>query len=376
MIEDLAYAEPSQQKLQNDIKHQKLVEKLDLASDSDGSIGAKIHKIFIGNSPKAQNIKQMITLAASSDCPILITGSSGCGKEVTAKAVHAISSRRDKPLISINCGAIPNELIEAELFGHRKGSFTGAYQDHIGLFEQANGGTLFLDEIGDMPLNLQVRLLRILEDGLVRSIGGKTEKQVDVRIIAATNQEIALAIARGAFREDLYYRLSVLSIDIPTLKERSSDIHALTEHFVKQASNDKKVNISKAGWNMLCHHSWPGNIRELRNWVSRVLLFNDAGQIIDAERVKLLIDMGNPKQIKSDIINQDNITNKTNIYYRKTQTESGFNLREYLNNEEKRYMRIALRNSNGVVQNAAIAVGMKRTTFVEKMKRYHMQGKV
>lgn len=348
-----------------------LIEKFDLSKDDDGQVSSKIDTVFIGNSDAAKNVKQMIILCAKSSCPILITGPSGSGKEVTAKAIHALSARSDKPLISINCGAIPTDLIESELFGHCKGAFTGAHKDYVGLFEQANGGTLFLDEIGEMPLCLQVRLLRVLEDSIIRAIGGK-EKKLDVRIIAATNMQIGHAIGKNKFREDLFYRLSILSIDMPSLAQRRDDIADLVDHFMGQISNEP-IMISDAAWNILLDHKWHGNVRELRNWVSRAALF-DSANIIDAQRVRTLIAMGSPRyhmHQETAYYDQSNIVT-TPLQDSAEKLKNDFNLREHVMSEEQKYMRIALSQSNDVIAKAAKAIGLKRTTFVEKMKRYNM----
>lgn len=347
-------------------KYDDLPEKFDLISNQDGKLRNKIDTLFIGNSVAARNVKQMIELSASSSCPILITGPSGSGKEVAAQAIHALSPRRNKPMISINCGAIPQELIETELFGHSKGAFTGAHKNHIGLFEQADGGTLFLDEMGDMPLHLQVRLLRTLEDGIVRAIGGQ-EKKVDVRIIAATNRDIGHAIGKGEFREDLYYRLSVLSIAIPSLNERRDDIRDLSKYFIDQIS-DESLTINQAGWNALIHHNWQGNVRELRNLVARICLFHPSG-LVDEKRIKSLLKMGVATQEQSfAYFNQPDIIDEAEPII----LEDGIDIRSHLREEEIKFMKLALKQANGVIAQSARSLGMKRTTFVEKMKRYKL----
>lgn len=351
-------------------KYNELPEKFDLISNHDGILQNKIDTLFIGSSVAARNVKQMIELAAPSSCPILITGPSGSGKEVAAQAIHALSPRRGKSIISINCGALPSELIESELFGHSKGAFTGAHKDHIGLFEQADGGTLFLDEIGDMPLNLQVRLLRTLEDGMVRAIGGQ-EKKIDVRIIAATNKDIGHSIGKGAFREDLYYRLSVLSISIPSLKDRRDDVRALIEYFGEQISNEQ-LTIDKAGWHTLINHDWGGNVRELRNFVSRASLFHSL-EVMGAQRVLSLLKMG-MVQVEQKVAYFDQPATAPDIIneIESIILDDGFDIRSHLKEEEIKFMKLALQQANGVIAQSARALGMKRTTFVEKMKRYNL----
>ncbi len=347
-------------------KYDNLPEKFDLISNQDGKLHNKLDTLFIGNSIAARNVKQMIELSAASSCPILITGPSGSGKEVAAQAIHALSPRRNEPMISINCGAIPQELIETELFGHSKGAFTGAHKNHIGLFEQADGGTLFLDEMGDMPLHLQVRLLRTLEDGMVRAIGGQ-EKKVDVRIIAATNRDIGHAIGKGEFREDLYYRLSVLSIAIPSLNERRDDIKDLSAYFIDQIS-EQPLTIHPAGWDALIHHNWQGNVRELRNLVARICLFHPSGVVGEA-RIKSLLKMGIASREQSlAYYNQPDIMDEAEPML----LEDDFDIRSHLREEEIKFMKLALKQANGVIAQSARALGMKRTTFVEKMKRYNL----
>lgn len=347
-------------------KQDALSEKFDLISNKDGTLENKIDRLFIGRSLAAQKIKQMIMLSAPSSCPILITGPSGSGKEVAAKAIHALSPRRNKPMISINCGAIPSDIIESQLFGHSKGAFTGAYKDHMGLFQQADGGTLFLDEIGDMPLHLQIRLLRTLEDGKIRAIGGQ-EKKIDVRVIAATHKNIGHAIGKGEFREDLYYRLSVLNIAIASLNERRDDLKALTEYFIDQMSNEPII-IDRSGWNILLQHDWHGNVRELRNLVARTCLFH-AQETIDAQRIQSLLRMGMALQEKKiAYYNQAEIVTEADPVI----LDDDFDIRSHLRGEEIKFMKLALNQTNGVIAQSARALGMKRTTFVEKMKRYQL----
>ncbi len=352
------------------LPHESLIQKFGLLQNNDGQIQSAIDTLIIGSSPKALELKQMVQLASGSEYPVLVTGPSGCGKEVAARAIHAASDRKQKKFIALNCGAIPHDLIEAELFGHTKGSFTGAHQDRIGLFEQADGGTLFLDEIGEMPLDLQVRLLRVLEDSTIRSIGGIHEKTINVRIIAATNKEIGSLIDKEKFREDLYYRLSVLSINIPTLQDRAEDIPELVEYFVQNTTDVSHIQLSHNAWKLLSQYHWPGNIRQLRNWVSRASLFNNM-DIINEQRVQILLDMGIPKT-QSEVDNTIMFPQKQVILNEILDRKNAkiFDLRKYLENEEKKYMRIALREANNVVQKAVNLTSMKRTTFVEKMKRY------
>lgn len=237
---------------------------------------------MLGNSPKMEDIYRLSSQVAKSDATALILGESGTGKELLAKAIHVNSNRKDRPFVIINCGALPENLIESELFGHKKGTFTGALFDKKGKFEMADGGTLFLDEIGELQPHLQVKLLRILQDGIVDKIGGTKQIKVDVRIIAATNKDLEKLIEKGGFREDLYYRLCVIPINLPPLRERRGDIPLLTDYFLKSClkkMNMDKVKIDKKAMKLLVDYRWPGNVRELENMVERMVVTNQTGTI-------------------------------------------------------------------------------------------------
>lgn len=238
--------------------------------DDDGSWRSAI----ITRSPAMEDILSQAKLIAQGDVSVFLNGASGSGKELFANAIHKASPRRDKPFIAINCSAIPEALLESELFGHRKGSFTGAIKDHEGLFLAAGGGTLFLDEIGDMPLALQAKLLRVLQENMVRPVGSTESVPVDVRVISATHKDLEDAMEKGEFREDLYYRLNVVSIDIPLLSERREDIPLLTQHFLKnicEKSNKQITAFSPEAMEMLVSAPWPGNVRQLLNVVEQVV---------------------------------------------------------------------------------------------------------
>ena len=229
---------------------------------------------MIGISEPMTKLFERIKHASATDYPVLITGSTGTGKEVAANAVHNLSQRADKPLIIVNCGAIPENLIESELFGHEKGAFTGAASRQIGKFEKAEGGTIFLDEIGELPLSMQVKLLRTLQESTIERIGGNKTIHLNVRIIAATNRNIEEAVQNNTFREDLYYRLSVVPIHLPTLKERSEDILVLAHHFLQEEAKVVQrgsLSFSPSAITALAAHNWPGNVRELQNRVRRAL---------------------------------------------------------------------------------------------------------
>ena len=230
---------------------------------------------MIGESPALKNIQSMIEKVAPSDARVLITGSNGSGKELVAHAIHSLSERSKNPIVEVNCAAIPSELIESELFGHVKGSFTGAIKDKQGKFEQANGGTLFLDEIGDMSLVAQAKVLRALQENKVSPVGSDKEIKVDVRVLAATNKDLKKEIEAGKFREDLYHRLSVIEIHVPSLDERKDDIPILVKHFAKIISEEQGTSVKEfddKAIKTLQNFSWTGNIRELRNVVERLII--------------------------------------------------------------------------------------------------------
>jgi two-component system nitrogen regulation response regulator GlnG len=245
---------------------------------------------LVGRSAPMQAVYRMITRVLRNDLTVLVLGESGTGKELVAEAIHQLGHRREGPFVAVNTAAIPAELIESELFGHEKGAFTGAFARHIGKFEQANGGTLFLDEIGDMPMQAQTRLLRALQSGSVRRVGGREEVRVDVRIVAATNRDLEPMIAAGTFREDLYYRLNVVPILLPALRERSDDIPALARHFLQLAAGEglPRRQLSPEAAELLARQPWRGNVRELRNFIYRLALLAREDQI-DAAAVRPLL---------------------------------------------------------------------------------------
>ena len=245
---------------------------------------------MVGESPAIQEIRSMIDKVAPTDARVLIQGSNGTGKELVARNLHQASNRSAMPYIEVNCAAIPSELIESELFGHEKGSFTSAIKQHKGKFEQADGGTLFLDEIGDMSLAAQAKVLRVLQEKKLSRVGSDKDINVDVRVLAATNKNLKEEIARGTFREDLYHRLSVIVIKVPSLDDRKSDIPILVDHFIDQICSEtgmQKRKVEPAAMQLLIDKSWTGNIRELRNVVERLLILS--GTSITADDVKAYV---------------------------------------------------------------------------------------
>lgn len=227
---------------------------------------------LLGTSPAMQKLRNLINKLARSQAPIHIHGASGVGKELVAKSIHNLSPRTNQPFIAINCGAIPHELIESEFFGHKKGSFTGAYKDKIGMFQAADGGTLFLDEIGELQLDLQVKLLRAIQEKTIRPVGSPQETPINVRILSATNKNLLELIEQGKFREDLYYRINVIEVIVPSLQERAEDIGPLAEHILTKLTTDQlPIKFNQAALTALHNYSFPGNIRELENIIERAL---------------------------------------------------------------------------------------------------------
>ncbi len=243
-------------------------------------------QFLIGSSPAMQETSKMIVKLAKSQAPVYISGESGTGKELAAKQIHQISSRSDKPFIPINCGAIPSELMESEFFGHTKGSFTGANKDKQGLFQAASGGTLFLDEVADLPLSMQVKLLRAIQEKAIRSVGSQKEEKIDVRIISATHKNLKQLVADGDFREDLYYRINVIELIMPPLRKRSDDIMLLSEFFLDKLSYDEDYHLSTEATDILKGYSFPGNVRELENILERAVTLCDEA-IIQAHDLSL-----------------------------------------------------------------------------------------
>jgi DNA-binding NtrC family response regulator len=310
---------------------------------------------FVGKSPAIQKVFELIEKVADTDSTILITGASGTGKELVARAIHYNSRRRKKPMVTINCGAIPEELLESELFGHEKGAFTSAHKSRIGRFELANGGTIFLDEIGDMSPNLQVKLLRVLQEQKFERVGSTKTLYVDIRIIAATNTDLKEAIKKGAFREDLYYRLNVIPIRVPSLKQRKSDIPLFLDFFLEKFNRRKNKNVngfSPEAISTLLRYNWPGNVRELENLVERlVILSNDAVIGVD--------DL--PGSIRE--------SEGENYTFAMTIPDEGVPFSTAVDEYERRLILQALNKTNWVKKKAAELLNINRTTLVEKIKK-------
>lgn len=327
---------------------------------------AELRKFFAGNSPAAKDVRRLIEQVAQSDATVLILGESGTGKEVVARSVHASSKRADGPFVAVNCAAIPADLLESELFGHEKGAFTGAHSAHAGRFEQAEGGTLFLDEIGDMPINMQVKILRVLQEKTYERVGGNKTLTANVRILAATNCDLEQRMKDGLFREDLFYRLNVFPINVPALRDRKSDIPELINDLLLAFKPDGRdcVKLDEKSLQVMTEYSWPGNIRELSNVLERLAILHP-GKILQVsdlpEKVRELYVSDTSPMLSKDF--EAVIT---------AFPKQGFDLKEYLQALEIYFIRQALERSQGVVQHAANLLQMRRTTLVEKMRKYKM----
>ncbi len=313
---------------------------------------------LIGQSSAMHALYRIIRRVSKTDSTVLVTGESGTGKELIANAIHYNGSRRDMPFVPINCGAIPEELLESELFGHEKGAFTGAIKERRGRFELAHKGTVFLDEIGEMSPKLQVKLLRFLQETKFQRIGGSKTIEVDVRILAATNKDLEKAVAENSFREDLFYRLNVIPIHVPPLREREGDIPILIQHFLRQHCRKKDIalkRMSRDSVESLQLYEWPGNVRELENVIERLVILTDGDEIQVCDLPKR---MQIPRQAEVRKIEFG---------------EEGINLKDTLDELENRLILDALQKASGVKNKAAKLLGLNRTTLIEKMKKKQIE---
>ncbi len=314
---------------------------------------------MIGNSEAITQVFDLIRKVADTDSTVLITGESGTGKELIARAIHYNSQRRQGPLIPVNCAAIPEELLESELFGHERGAFTHALRTRIGRFEQANGGTIFLDEIADMSPGLQVKILRVLQDRTFERIGGVKTIRVDLRVIAATNQALEELVAKNLFREDLYYRLNVIPIRVPPLRDRTSDIPLLVSHFLQEFSRKRKKplkRLSNAAMESLFKYSWPGNVRELENLLERLVILTER-EVIDLKDL--------PERFQG-------LTSSPLAAAPQELPEEGLDLNLAVQEFEKELILKALARCNWVKSQAARLLHLNRTTLIEKMKKQNI----
>jgi DNA-binding NtrC family response regulator len=308
-------------------------------------------EFIIGDSPAMKKVFAKIRRAAPSDSTVLLTGESGTGKELAARAIHLLSSRRDKEFVPVDCSALVETLLESELFGHVKGSFTGAHQTKHGLFELANHGTFFFDEITNLSLNIQAKLLRVIQEREFMQVGSQKRIKLDIRIIASSNRDLNEAVKAGSFREDLFYRLSVIPIPLPPLRERRGDIALLVEHFLRkynQKGNREVTGISPAAMKMLSVYAWPGNVRELEHTIERIVILED-GDIIQPEHLPSFISQ---RQGEFQVFTEEDHT---------------------LEDLEKRYIQFVLRRTKGRRQDAARILGINRKTLSHKIEKYNLR---
>ncbi len=306
---------------------------------------------IVGQSPAMQKVFAKIRRAAPSDSTVLLTGESGTGKELAARAIHNLSPRRDKEFVPVDCSALVETLLESELFGHVKGSFTGAHQTKHGLFELANQGTFFFDEITNLSLNIQAKLLRVIQEREFMKVGSQKRIKLDIRIIASSNRDLQDAIKAGTFREDLFYRLSVIPINLPPLRERAGDITLLVEHFLekyRQRGTREIIGVSSQAMKMFCAYSWPGNVRELEHTIERIVILED-GELIQPEHLPSFISQ---RQSEFQVFSDGEYT---------------------LEELEKRYIQMVLRRTKGHRQDAARILGINRKTLSAKIEKYQLR---
>ncbi|MFL0809588.1 MAG: sigma-54 dependent transcriptional regulator [Agarilytica sp.] len=362
----------------NDAIHraQRYNEILLTGRETRGARPTHLFRSLVGTSRLIKNVRTVMGQVADKEVTVLVAGESGTGKEVVARNLHYYSERRDGPFVPVNCGAIPGELLESELFGHEKGAFTGAVTARAGRFEMAEGGTLFLDEIGDMPLHMQVKILRVLQEKSYERVGSNKATATNVRIIAATHRHLEEMIEEGKFREDLYYRLNVFPIEMPSLRERSEDIPLLINELVSRMEHEKRgsVRFNSAAILSLCRHPWPGNVRELANLVERMAITHPYG-VVGAQDLPMKyrhVEVNEEEQLAEQESgqNQPNVVAEGDVALL---PDNGIDLKEYIAGLELSLIQQALDNSGGVVARAAEQLSIRRTTLVEKMKKYGLQ---
>ena len=335
-----------------------------------------LFRSLVGTSQEIQAVRQVMAQVADTDVTVLIEGESGTGKEVVARNLHYHSPRREGPFVPVNCGAIPAELLESELFGHEKGAFTGAISSRAGRFEMAEGGTLFLDEIGDMPLHMQVKILRVLQEKTFERVGGNKTFTTNVRIIAATHRNLDSMIADGGFREDLYYRLNVFPIQMPSLSSRAEDIPLLINELVSRLESEQRgsVRFNSAAILSLCKYAWPGNVRELANLVERMAIMHPFG-VVGAQDLPEKYRSHDSTEADEFQVEPEHLAASPMVVSmsdRALLPEDGIDLKEYITGLEQNLIKQALDDSGGVVARAAERLAIRRTTLVEKMRKYGM----
>lgn len=344
----------------------------------------KTHGI-IGQSTTLRDVFRILGKVAPTDSTVLVTGESGTGKELLVRALHNNSTRHDKPFVPINCGAIPKDLLESELFGHEKGAFTSAIRSRPGRFELAHGGTIFLDEIGEMDLLLQVKILRVIQEKEIERVGGTEIRKVDVRIVAATNRDLEREVAEGRFREDLFYRLNVIPLHLPPLRERGGDILMLGDHFLKYfcAKKDRVLlRMAPETKRALNAYSWPGNVRELENFMERISILCEGPTVQLSDLPRKVIEEVGASDLLGDCGSSGVQDSGAELMEEAAVSRGGFSwariedlqklglgLKEYLDMAEERLLNEALEMADGVKNQAAEILGIKRTTLIEKLKK-------
>ncbi len=324
---------------------------------------------IIGRSASLLRVFAVLAKVSPTDSTVLVTGESGTGKELVVRALHHNSKRRGKALVPVNCGAIPKDLLESELFGHEKGAFTHAIRSRAGRFEIADGGTIFLDEIGELDLTLQVKILRVIQEKEFERVGGSTINKVDVRIVAATNRDLEAEVVRGRFREDLFYRLNVIPIHLPPLRERDDDILLLVDHFLRCFCEQKQrpvLRLSCQAKELLLAYSWPGNVRELENFMERISILceNHEIQLEDLpEKIPRTVGL-QPQKVQATSPRGGFSWPRLDDLRRRNQ-----GLKDFMDEIEERLLHEALETSGGVKNQAAELLGIKRTTLIEKLKK-------
>jgi sigma-54 specific flagellar transcriptional regulator A len=317
-----------------------------------------VHACFpVGRSEAIHGLDELMRRVAGYDSTVLIRGESGCGKELVARRIHELSSRARGPFVPVNCGAIPRELLESELFGHEKGAFTGALAARVGRFELADGGTLFLDEIGDMSVDMQVKLLRVLQERVFERVGSVEQRRANVRILAATHRDLETRARVGEFREDLFFRLNVFPIVVPSLRDRIDDLPELIDDLVRRGEVEGRpyISFTETALECLSSYSWPGNVRELQNLIERLAILYP-NQTIDREQLPMHVGERRRAPQASVV----------------AIPKAGLDLREHLGNIEKQLIRCALDQTDGTVAHAARLLKLRRTTLVEKLRKYDL----
>ena len=369
----------------SDILHKSVVRgSANTVQVKESTQNPELFRSLVGNSRSVQRVRKMVDQVSPTEATVLILGESGTGKEVVARNIHYYSNRRNKPFVPINCGAIPGELLESELFGHEKGAFTGAVGARQGRFELAEGGTIFLDEIGDMPLTMQVKLLRVLQERSFERVGSNKSIKTDVRIVAATHRNLSALIEDNRFREDLYYRLNVFPIEMPPLSSRAEDLPLLVNELITRLEHEKKssVKLTPAAMMALCNYDWPGNVRELANLMERLTILHPYGVVDAADLPPKMAPHGSRlSHAREDSESSSGsdpmpmvqgmpavaLNNKPRL------PREGIDLKQHLTDIEISLIEQALDECSGVVAHAANRLKIRRTTLVEKMRKYTIQ---